>query len=74
MLLAATTVFFLRTWVVLLSATMGLVMIGFEVFEVAIIDRFAQVVVSSTVVQQVLMSSLGLSEMSCPTLVTWYRT
>ena len=60
MLLAATTVFVQREWAVLLSAAMGLVMIGFEVFEVAIIDRYAQAVVPSTVVQQVLMSGLGL--------------
>ena len=33
-------------------------MIGFEIFEVAIIDRFG--VIPSTMVQQVLMSGLGL--------------
>ena len=60
MLLAATTVSVLREWSVLLSAAMGLVMIGFEIFEVAIIDRYAQAIVPSTVVQQVLMSGLGL--------------
>jgi hypothetical protein len=60
MLLAAVTVFVQREWAVLLSAAMGLVMIGFEVFEVAIIDRYEQAVVPSTVVQQVLMSGLGL--------------
>ncbi len=60
MLLAATTVFVQRAWAVLLQASMGLVMIGFEVFEVAIIDRYAQAVIPSTVVQQVLMSGLGL--------------
>jgi hypothetical protein len=60
MLLATTTVFVQREWAVLLSAAMGLVMIGFEGFEVAIIDRYPQAVVPSTVVQQVLMSGLGL--------------
>lgn len=60
MLLAAATVFVQRTWAVLLQASMGLVMVGFEVFEVAIIDRYAQAVIPSTVVQQVLMSGLGL--------------
>ena len=60
MLLAATTVFVRREWALLLSLAMGLVMIGFEVFEVAIIDRYAQAVIPSTVVQQVLMSGLGL--------------
>ncbi len=61
MLLAAGTVFVGREWAVLLSAAMGLVMIGFEAFEVAIIDRYAQAVVPSTIVQQVLMSGLGLA-------------
>ena len=61
MLLAAATVFVQREWAVLLSMAMGLVMIGFEVFEVAIIDRYAQAVIPSTVVQQVLMSGLGLA-------------
>jgi len=60
MLLAAATVFVQREWAVLLSAVMGLVMIGFEVFEVAIIDRNTQAIIPSTVAQQVLMSGLGL--------------
>src|SRR5437660_5430000 len=60
MLLAAATVVVQREWAVLLSMAMGLVMIGFEVFEVAIIDRYAQAVIPSTVVQQVLMSGFGL--------------
>lgn len=60
MLLAATTVFVKREWAVLISAAMGLVMIGFEVVEVAIIDRYAQAVVPPTIVQQILMSTLGL--------------
>jgi len=42
-----------------LSAAMGLVMIGFELFEVSIIDRFG--LVPGMVVQQVLMSGLGLA-------------
>ena len=60
MLLAAGTVFIQHEWAVLLSVAMGLVMIGFEVFEVGIIDRYAQAVIPSTVVQQVLMTGLGL--------------
>src|SRR2546423_15646603 len=39
MLLAAATVFVQHEWAVLLSAAMGLIMIGFEVFEAAIIDH-----------------------------------
>jgi hypothetical protein len=61
MLLAASTVFIQQEWAGLLSATMGLVMLGFEVFEVAIIDRYAQAVVPSTVAQQALMSGLALA-------------
>ena len=60
MLLAAATQFIAREWTVLLSAAMGLVLIGWEIVEVAIIDRYAQAVVPSTVVQQVLFSVLGL--------------
>lgn len=60
MLLAAATIFVQRAWAVLLSVAMGLVMIGFEVFEVVIVDRNAQAVIPSTVVQQILMSGLGL--------------
>lgn len=60
MLLAATTVFVKREWAVLLSTAMGLVMIGFEAVEVAIIDRYAQAVVPPTIVQQILLSTLGL--------------
>lgn len=60
MLLAAITVFVKREWAVLLQASMGLVMIGFEVVEVAIIDRYAQAVVPPTIVQQTLLSTLGL--------------
>ena len=60
MLLAAATVFVQREWAVLLLAVMGLVMIGFEVFEVAIIDRNTQAIIPSTLMQQALMSGLGL--------------
>lgn len=59
MLLAAITVFVQREWAVLLSM-MGLVMVGFEAVEVAIIDRYAQAIVPSAVVQQILMTGLGL--------------
>jgi hypothetical protein len=60
MLLAAATIFIQREWAVLLSALMGLVMIGFEIFEIAIIDRYADAIVPSTLAQQALMSGLGL--------------
>ena len=60
MLLAATTVFIQREWAVLLSAAMGLIMMGFEIFEVAFIDRYADAIIPSTVAQQALMSVLGL--------------
>lgn len=60
MLLAATTLFVQREWAVLLSAVMGFVMIGWEVVEVAIIDRNEQAVVPSTIAQQVLFVGLGL--------------
>ncbi len=60
MLLAAATVFIQREWAVLLSAFMGLVMIGFEFFEITIIDRYADAIIPSTIVQQALMSGLGL--------------
>ena len=60
MLLAAATLFIQREWAVLLQAAMGLIMIGWEIVEVAIIDQYEQAVVPSTVVQQVLFSVLGL--------------
>jgi hypothetical protein len=60
MLLAAATILMQREWAVLLSAMMGLVMIGFEIGEVAIVDRYADALIPSTLVQQVLMSGLGL--------------
>jgi hypothetical protein len=60
MLLAAATQFIAHEWTVLLSSAMGLIMIGWEIVEGAIIDRYAQAVVPSTVVQQVLFSVLGL--------------
>lgn len=60
MLLAATTIFIQREWTVLLSAAMGLVMVGFEAVEAAIIDRNPDAVVPPTVIQQALMAGLGL--------------
>ena len=60
MLLAAVTIFTQHEWAVLLSAAMGLVMIGFEIFEVAIIDSHPDAIVPSSLSQQALMSILGL--------------
>jgi hypothetical protein len=60
MVVAAATVFVQREWAVLLSAGMGLVMIGFEIFEVVILDRYADAIIPSTIAQQALMSGLGL--------------
>ena len=60
MLLAAATQFVQRAWAVLLSVAMGLVMLGWIACEAAIIDRYAQAVVPSTIVQQVLFPVLGL--------------
>jgi hypothetical protein len=60
MLLAAATIFTQQEWAVLLSAAMGLVMIGFEIVEVAIIDRHPDAIVPSSLSQQALMSILGL--------------
>ena len=60
MLVAAATNFVQREWAVLLSAAMGLVMIGFEIFEVVILDRYADAIIPSTIAQQALMVGLGL--------------
>ena len=60
MLLAATTIFTQQEWAVLISAAIGLVMIGFEIFEVAIIDRHPDAIVPNSLSQQALMSILGL--------------
>jgi hypothetical protein len=60
MLLAAATIFIQHEWAVLLSAAMGLIIIGFEIFEVAIIDRHADAIIPSTLAQQSLMAALGL--------------
>jgi hypothetical protein len=60
MLLAAATQFIQRQWAVLLSAAMGFVMLGWIACETAIIDRYAQAVVPSTVAQQILFPVLGL--------------
>jgi hypothetical protein len=60
MLLAAATQFVQREWAALLSGVMGLIMIGWIIVEVAIIDRHEQAIVPPTVVQQVLFPVLGL--------------
>jgi len=60
MLLAAATLFTRHEWAALLSAAMGLVMIGFEIVEVAIIDSHPDAIVPSSLSQQALMSILGL--------------
>lgn len=60
MLLAAATQFIQREWPVRLSAGMGLVMFGWMAVEAAVIDRYSQAIVPSTVVQQVLFPVLGL--------------
>lgn len=60
MVLAAATILIQHEWSVLLSAAMGLVMIGFEIFEVAIIDRYPDAIVPSSLSQQAIMSVLGL--------------
>jgi len=60
MLLAAAMHFIAHKWAVLLSAAMGLIMIGWEIVEGVIIDRYPQTAVSSIVLQQVLFSVLGL--------------
>lgn len=60
MLLAAVTLFARREFALLLSATMGLIMIGWEIVEVTIIDRYEQAVIPSTIAQQVLFVALGL--------------
>jgi hypothetical protein len=71
MLLATATVFVQREWAVLLSAAMGLVMIGFEIFEVTIIDRYSDAFIPSTLVQQVLMSGLGLIIFGLASYLWW---
>jgi hypothetical protein len=60
MLLTAAAQLVQREWTLFLSAVMGLIMVGFEVAEVAIINRYQEAVVFSTVLQQVLFSVLGL--------------
>jgi hypothetical protein len=59
MLLAVATLFIQREWAVLLSMAMGFIMVGWEVVEEAIIDRYLQAVVPGTLVQQI-PSVLGL--------------
>jgi hypothetical protein len=60
MLLAAATIFSQRRWAVLLSATMGVILVGFEAVEAAVIDRISQAVIPPTLVQQLLMIALGV--------------
>jgi hypothetical protein len=60
MVLGVVTQFIQREWATLLSAALGLILLGWEVVEVAIIDRYPQAVSPSTVVQQVLIMALGL--------------
>ena len=60
MLLAAATILIQREWAVILSVVMGLVMIGFEIVEVATIDRYPDAIIPSTLAQQGLMAALGL--------------
>lgn len=60
MLFAAAAQFVQRAWATLLSAGMGIVMIGWIIGEVVILDRYAQAVAPSTLVQQILFSALGL--------------
>ena len=60
MLVAAATVFVQREWAVLLSVAMGLVMIGFEIFEVVILDRYADAIIHSTTGTHVLSWSCHL--------------
>jgi hypothetical protein len=60
MLLGAATQFIQREWAVLLSAALGLILLGWEVVEVAIVDRYPQAVIPSTVAQQILFTVFGL--------------
>src|SRR5215472_18843948 len=60
MVLAAATILIRREWAVILSAVMGLAMIGFEIVEVATIDRYPDAIIPSTLAQQGLLSILGL--------------
>ena len=60
MLLAAATAFVRHEIAVLYSLAMGLVMVGWEVVEVVIIDRYEEAIIPSTIVQQILMAALGL--------------
>ncbi|MBE3561070.1 MAG: hypothetical protein IMW89_17885 [Ktedonobacteraceae bacterium] len=61
MLLAAATIFVQREWAVLISAAMGLVMVGFEIVEALIIDRYVVgEALVPTIGQQALYFVLGL--------------
>ena len=59
-LFAAATILITREVGVLVSALAGLTVIGFEVVEAPIIDRYANVLATS-VPQQILMAALGLA-------------
>jgi hypothetical protein len=59
MFLAAATIFTQQQWALRLSMAMGLILIGFEVVEVGVIDRIPQAVIPPTVLQQLLMTCLG---------------
>lgn len=61
MLLAAATQYIRHAWAVLLSVAMGLLLISWEVVEIVIIDRFEQATVPSTIVQQMLLTLLGIA-------------
>ena len=61
MLLAAAAQFVQRAWAVMFSAVMGLVMIGFEIIEIAVINRYEEAVIPSTIIQQVLFIAIGLT-------------
>jgi hypothetical protein len=73
MMLAATTVFVQREWAVMLSASMGLVMVGFEAVEVAIIDRNPQAIIPPTIMQQALMMALGLVIFGLSAFLWWHE-
>ncbi len=60
MWLAAAMQYSRHAWAVLFSAAMGLLLIFWETVEIAIINRFEQATITSTIIQQVLFSLLGL--------------
>jgi hypothetical protein len=72
MALAASTIFMRRPWAVLLSVAMGLVMVGFEAVEIAVIDRNPPAIVPQTVAQQFLFVGLGLVIVGLA-VTLWFR-